>query len=204
MSRSWLLSATGILQRGDKGNSPSPREVAGSRDRDLGVIYWGRGGGTQNKRKKHTSKNRRKRVQWFKQPSCTSILSSKGECLVYHLFNLLYSFRDELDLLLWGWLGKLKDRSERWLSRNIKLSRDIAYWVEWLQESYLYVLRNECHLIVERLILKLHPQVAFPKAMVNASAFFRPFLWGVTQIQFKVEVQSELRLKRSQSNQGSW
>lgn len=31
---------------------------------------------------------------------------------------------------------------------------------------------NEHHLIVERLILKLHPQVAFPKAVVNAYAFF--------------------------------
>lgn len=33
--------------------------------------------------------------------------------------------------------------------------------------------------------------------------FFLPFLWRVTQIQFKVEVQSELGLKRSQSSQGS-
>lgn len=41
-SWSWLLSAIRILQKGDKDISPSPREAAGSGDRDLGVIYGGR------------------------------------------------------------------------------------------------------------------------------------------------------------------
>lgn len=63
---------------------------------------------------------------------------------------------------------------------------------------------NKCHLIVARLILKLHPQMAFPKAMVSADTFFPPPLPMRGDTDSIQGVWSELKLKRSRSTQGNW
>lgn len=59
-----------------------------------------------------------------------------------------WSFGKELDLL-WGWLGKLKGRNEIIKQRHCLLDRVITGGSPVSPEKY-------CHLIVGRLILKLH------------------------------------------------
>lgn len=111
-------------------------------------------------------KEKKQAFTGFKVPSFASVMSSK--VFRNHLSSCyMWSFRKELDLLLWRWLGKLKDINEVIKQRHCLVDRVIAGGSPICPEK-------QCHLIVGRLILKIHScpgWLAIHKAMVEAYVF---------------------------------